>query len=111
MKVSLHQLLDEVDLSKLLKRRRLGDVKNGDDLRRADQDIVDGCISEAVRTFSFTHASEKYLSSLSSRRVRRQKSECSNGRMRLIATCLPVGLCSAPTTVPYAPSPSELVIW
>jgi hypothetical protein len=40
MKVSLHQLLDEVDLSKLLKRRRLGDVKNGDDLPHADQDIV-----------------------------------------------------------------------
>lgn len=50
--------------------------------------------------FSLTHASEKNLRSLSSRSVRRQKRVCSKGRMRLMATCRPVGRCLAATTVP-----------
>lgn len=58
-----------------------------------------------VLTFSLTHVSEKNLSSLSSRSVRRQKSVCSNGRTFLMATSLPVGICNAAATVPYAPSP------
>lgn len=60
---------------------------------------------EMGHTFSLTHESEKNLRSLSSRRVRRQKRVCSNGRTFLMATSLPEGLWRAATTVPYAPSP------
>lgn len=52
------------------------------------------------RTFSLTHVSEKNLSSLSSRRVRRQKRVCSKGRTFLMATSLPEGLWTAAATVP-----------
>jgi hypothetical protein len=106
VEIGLHEFLDEVDLIEFVERRRLGDVQNGDDLS-ASWKSVSGLALMMIRiifriiiTFSLTHCSEKYLSSLSSRSVRRQKSECSKGRMRLMATCLPVGLWSAATTVP-----------
>ena len=51
-------------------------------------------------TFSLTHVSEKNLSSFNSLSVRRQNSVCSKGRIFLMATWRPVGLCVADTTVP-----------
>ena len=58
-------------------------------------------------TFSFMQVSEKNLRSLSSRSVLRQNRVCSKGRIFLIATSRPEGICRAEATVPYAPSPSR----
>lgn len=56
--------------------------------------------NDGVRAFSFTHISEKNLSNLSSRNVRRQNRVWSNGRIFLMATYLPEGLWRAAATVP-----------
>ena len=48
-------------------------------------------MGDVVRTFSLTPASERNLSSLSSRRVRKQNMEWSKGAIFLIATLRPDG--------------------
>lgn len=107
MIVPIKALGRTIDLLELIQRRRLDNVENANDLCSSGQQKISMFRSKALwrHTFSLTHVSEKNLRSLSSRSVRRQKSVCSNGRTFLIATSLPVGLCTAAATVPYAPSP------
>lgn len=62
-------------------------------------------------TFSLTPASLRNLSSLSSRRVRRQNIEWSKGAIFLMATLRPLGLWIAEQTMPYAPSPTTSRTW
>ena len=68
-------------------------------------------MADVVRTFSLTPASERNLSSLSSRRVRKQNMEWSKGAIFLIATLRPDGLWMAEHTMPYAPSPTTSRTW
>ena len=64
-------------------------------------------------TFSLTPDSLKNFKSLSSRSVRRQNIECSNGVIFLMATFRPLGWWTAEQTIPYAPSPMtvETLYW
>ena len=121
VKVSLHQLLDDlgktddknddpsryvertVDLCKRLEGRRLDDIQDGYNLKAIKQGPVWDALESL--TFSFTHVSEKNLRSLSSLSVRKQKRVWSKGKTFLMATCRPLGLWRAAATVPYAPSP------
>lgn len=82
-------------------RRQFGRVGAGQDCDVGDRE----------RTFSLTPDSLRNLRSLSSLSVLRQNMEWSKGAIFLMATFLPLDLCTAEQTMPYAPSPTTSSTW
>jgi hypothetical protein len=84
----------------LIYGRGLDDIEDRDDLWIRSINMTVLSHTGKQRTFSLTPHSLRNLSSLSSRRVRKQNMEWSKGAIFLIATFLPLGLWMAEQTMP-----------